>query len=219
MPLNVVDWAADQGASRAVLTAWCATTAAALNAQLASTGQFRAEIDCQSREATNALTTEYLLPASPAHTVPARFTDRVGVIVRNAATGRTVAAVLFVNLDNKADSDAGLMFAVRVAALLLDGVSVVIVDPLPGAANWATHLQSLAPVYPIARRPRNGEVPILMIAPVTRGGIEQLQVWYHATAPTAVLPTLYLPGLGHEVATLDLDVTLRAAVQQTRSPQ
>lgn len=214
MPLNVFDWAKDAGASRAVLTAWCATVADALNAALA-TGGLRAEVECRTRETAHALATGAHLPAPPGHTAPARFTDRVGVSVRDGATGRTVAAVLFVTPDNKADSDAGLMFAVRVAALLSDGVCVVVVDPLPGAANWGTHLQSLAPVYPITRRPRNGEAPILVICPESRAGAEQYQVWYNSTAPAAALPALSLAGPQLPPVALDLEATLAAALQHS----
>jgi hypothetical protein len=206
MPLSATDWGADP---KALLTAWAAATADAL----AATGVAAAS-DCRPREAVAA--GEAGPGAVPTLVAPARFTDRFGVTV--TVGGQTVAAVLLVSPDNKADSDASLAFAVRAAALMNTGVGVVIVDAVPGPPSWATHLHSLVGVYPLPRRPRNGDAPVLVVHPRIEGGAEKYAVWHHSVPAGAPLPSVPLPVAGETRLTLDLEATYLEACRRTRPP-
>jgi hypothetical protein len=210
MPLNPTELTGARG----VLSAWCDAVAGALTARLAGGGALVAEVDYRPRACATAPVPH---PTAPTLTAPARFTDRAEVTVRERAGGRVVAAVLFATADNKADSDGALVFAVRVAGYMSAGVGVVVVDPLPGAANWATHLQSLAPVYPITRRPRNGEAPVVVIRPESRDGAEHYLVWHGNVPPGAPLPTVPVPLPGSAELELDLEATCLEACQKSRT--
>jgi hypothetical protein len=91
------------------------------------------------------------------------------------------------------------------------GVGVVIVDAMPGPPSWATHLHSLVGVYPLPRRPRNGEAPVLVVHPRIDGA-EQYAVWHHNVPAGGPLPTVPVPVRG---ATLDLEATFAAACKQS----
>lgn len=150
---------------------------------------------------------------------PARFTDRVEVNVIDTLSSRSVgAAVLFVCPDHKADSDAALAFAVRAAALLSEGVGIVIVDIVPGPPTWATHLHSLVAVYPAARRPRGGESSILVVQPTAFDHVEQYLVWHHSVATDFPLPTVPVPIVGAMLMKLDLEATYSETCQRSRIP-
>lgn len=190
---------------------WAASVADALNRDLAPGGRFVAEVSCRTRakfdEALGAAA------ATPTFSVPARFTDRFGVDVLDSSDGRRlVGAVLLATPDNKVDSDSSLAFAVRVAGLIGAGVGVVVVDAVPGAPSWATHLHSLVPVCPIARRARKGECSVLVVKPCVRGGAETLDVWSHLVEVGAALPTVLLP-----LAGTDLKLDLEACLADARS--
>lgn len=190
---------------------WAAGVADALNRDLAQGCRFVAEVSCRTRaKFDDALATG---AAAPTFSVPARFTDRFGVDVLDSSDGRRgVASVLFATPDNKADSDSSLAFAVRVAGLLGAGVGVIVVDAVPGAPSWATHLHSLTPVCPIARRARKGECTVLVVRPCVRDGAETLDVWSHLVDVGAALPTVPLP-----LAGADLKLDLEACYTDARS--
>lgn len=207
MPLSEIDWT--KGDPRARLTAWVAATADALAAQ-ASGEPLAVATDTRTREAIDAVTTTSVTAGEtpPTLTAPGRFTDRFGVTVTRE--GQTAAAVLFVTPDNKSDSDASLAFAVRAAAFVNAGVGVVIVDAVPGPPSWATHLHSLVGVYPLPRRPRNGDAPVLIVQPQVNAGAEQYLVWHHNVPAGAPLPTVHVPVRGANLE-LDLEAALVAA--------
>lgn len=217
MPRDESDGANESADPRSFLPAWCAAVADALNAQLAGEGRLIAKVDCQTREAADALA----IPDAPSDapmTVPARFTDRFGVSVLDPTAGRRLlAVVLFATPDNKADSDGALAFAVWAASLMSVGVGVVIVDALTGPPGWATHLQSLTGVFPASRRPRNGESPVLVVQPEVRDGAEQFAVWHHAVAPGFPFPTVSVPARGATGLTLDLEATYAEAGRRSRA--
>jgi hypothetical protein len=216
MPLNESDWAKETGDPRDFLREWCAAVADALNAHFSADGRLIAKVDCQTREAVDALVT-CDEPAGATLTVPARFTDRFGVSVLDpVADRRLLAAVLFATPDNKADSDGALAFAVRAASLMSAGVGVVIVDALTGPPGWATHLQSLTGVFPATRRPRGGESPVLVVRPEVRDGAEQFAAWHHAVAPGFPFPTVPVPARGAPGLTLDLEATYSEASRRSR---
>lgn len=148
--------------------------------------------------------------------MPARFTDRIGVSINDSSGGQVAAVVLFVTPDNKADSDASLAFAVRAAGFMAVGAGVVIVDILPGPPSWATHLHSLTGVYPLPRRPRGGEAPVLAVHPRVEGGAERYAVWHHAVAAGSPLPTVPVPVRGTMHLTLDLEATYTTVCEQAR---
>lgn len=206
MPLSEIDWTKDD--PRALLTRWCAAVANALTAQVAGGESFVVTVDGRTREATDAVATGTTVGDTPTLAAPARFTDRFGVTV--VREGQTVGAVLFVTPDNKSDSDASLALAARAAALMSAGVGVVIVDAVPGPPSWATHLHSLVGVYPLPRRPRNGEAPVLVVQPQANAGAEQYLVWHHGVATGAPLPTVHVPVRGANLK-LDLEATLTEA--------
>lgn len=193
-----------------VLFQWCESVADALNAQLSASGRFVAEVACRTR-AKLAEALPATAAGTPTFSAPVRFTDRFGVDVLDTSDGRRLAAaVLFATPDNKADSDSALAFAARVAGVLGAGVGVVVVDAVPGPPAWATHLNSLAPVCPIARRARKGEWTVLAVQPVVRGGAEQLDAWAHLVEVGGALPTVPLAVAGKE-RKLDLEACLAAA--------
>ena len=93
----------------------------------------------------------------------------------------------------------------------LRGAGVVVVDALPGPASWATHLHSLTGVYPITKRPRGTDAPILAVQPVLAGGAEQFAVWHHNVASGFPLPTVPVPLRGASAPALDLEATYATA--------
>jgi hypothetical protein len=221
VPLSDTDWTAPGPDPRAALVIWSEVVAAALVAGLPP-DRFGAETDRSTRSGA----AEELAPLAPSAldppptlTVPARFTDRVDVTLWDTTEDRRAAAVLFVTPDNKADSDGALAFAVRAAALLGAGATVVVIDALPGPPSWATHLHSLVGVYPIARRPRNGEAPILVVHPERVDGAPRFAVWHHLVAPGFPLPTVVVPVRGAGHLTLDLEATYLDARQRGRLPE
>lgn len=226
MPILDADWAQDDLRRHALFRAWSRAVAAALNAQLSGAGErFVAEPVCVSRaECAEQVERIGREPGVGAGAVPepqfvasARFTERLGANVLDARHGRqTAGAVLFVGADNKADSDAALAFAVRAAALVSTGAGVVIVDALPGPPSWATHLHSLTGVYPIARRPRGADTPVLAVHPVVRDGAERYAVGYHSVAPGFPLPTVPLLVRGATHLSVDLEATYLEACQSAR---
>ena len=103
--------------------------------------------------------------------------------------------------------------------MLFRSAGVVIVDALPGPASWATHLHSLTGVYPIARRPRGTDAPILVVHPSAQGGAERFVVWHHAVAPGFPLPTVPVPVRGAMHLALDLEATYAEACRNSRLPE
>lgn len=190
-----------------------ASVADALNRDLAPGGRFVAEVACRTRAKFDEALAPGAVATAPTFSAPARFTDRFGVDVLDSSDGRrVVASVLFATPDNKADSDSSLAFAVRVAGAVGAGAGVVIVDAVPGAPSWATHLHSLTPVCPIARRARKGECSVLVVRPCVRGGAETLDVWSHLVEVGAALPTVPL-----SLAGADLKLDLEACYTDARS--
>ncbi len=217
MPSSEIDWTKDSRDPRAFLTVWSETVAAALIAALPA-GRFAVETETVTHaRVTKAIASIKPAPDVPTFVAPARFTDHVSVLVSDTLAEGAEAVVLFVTPDNKSDSDASLAFAVRVAAFVTGGVGVVIVDPVPGAPSWATHLHSLVGVYPLPRRSRNGEAPVLVVHPRIEGGAEKYAVWHYAVAAGFPLPTVTVP-VGAMHLKLDLEATYTEACQRTRSP-
>jgi hypothetical protein len=145
----------------------------------------------------------------PAWAAPGRFIDRVEVNVHVGAD--FAAAVRFVCPDHKADSDAALAFAVGCAALLYEGVGLLIVDAVPGPPAWATHLHSLAAVYPAGRRPPARPLSALAVRPAFRSGGAGFDVWHFPLQAGRPLPTVTIPLRG-PMPELDLEATYTAAV-------
>lgn len=242
MPLLNVDWEKRPGGPLSFLHGWSATIADSLNEQIPrGEGRFLAEMACRTRFKTveeiagfdrgpptvytregDATDQKYPSFDAPVSTLiaPARFTDRVGVTVIDSSSDRwhVAAAVLFVTPDNKADSDSSLAFAVRAAGFMSAGAGVVIVDALPGPPSWATHLHSLTGVYPITKRPRNNDAPILAVHPTVRDGAERFAVWHHAIAPGFPLPTVPVSVRGAMHLKLDLEATYAEACTASRIP-
>ena len=238
MPLLDVDWTKRPGGALSFLHVWSCTIAEAVNEQIPRAElRFLAEPACQTRfklveEIAGSNHGPPLIcvdgretgekypafdPPAPTLTAPARFSDRLGVNVIEHLDGRHVGGVvLLVGEDNKADSDAALAFAVRAAAFMSAGVGVVIVDIIPGPPSWATHLHSLTGVYPIARRPRNGEASILAVHPEVRDGAERFAVWHHIVATGFPLPTVPVPVRGAMHLKLDLEATYAEACARSR---
>jgi hypothetical protein len=217
VPLSDIDWAKDPREPRAFLTLWSEAVAAALIASLPA-DRFAVETETATlSRLTEAIASIKPAPDVPTFVAPARFTDHVGVLVSDTLAAGTGAVVLFVTPDNKSDSDASLAFAVRAAAFVTGGVGVVIVDSVPGPPSWATHLHSLVGVYPLPRRPRNGEAPVLVVHPRIEGGAEKYAVWHHLVAAGFPLPTVTVP-VGAMHLKLDLEATYTEAYQRTRSP-
>ncbi|AMV28721.1 hypothetical protein VT84_30225 [Gemmata sp. SH-PL17] len=235
MPLLDIDWTKNDRDPFAFLVNWSACVADALNAQLPNAERFRAEPLDRTRLKTGeeiagfaqgppvvsagGQDTDQKYPGfdapAPTFVAPARFTDRVGVNVSDAHHGRRVTAVvMFVTPDNKADSDSSLAFAVRAAALMSRGAGVVIVDALPGPASWATHLHSLVGVYPITKRPRGTDAPVLVVHPQVHNGAEQFAVWHYTVASAFPLPTVPVPIRGAMNLKLDLEATYAAACER-----
>ena len=204
MPYLEVDWAGGKNDLSAFLTTWSQGIAAALNA--APTADARATAVSRTRLATTGAAAIGLSPSPPHASVPARFADHIGVDLVNASGG-PLGAVLFVGADHKTDSDGGLVFAVRVATRVSAGVGVVVVDIAPGPASWAMHLNTLVPVYPIAKRPRGPGASVLVIQPRSRDGVEQYDVWYHTVAVGGTFPTVPLPIRGDTHPMIDLEAT------------
>ncbi|MDY3559795.1 hypothetical protein R5W23_000965 [Gemmata sp. JC673] len=196
------------------LTGWATAVAAALNAQLAG-GPFVAEPAAATRaQAAAAVQLPGPVPETmPMNMAPARFSDRVGVSVVGRDGRQVAAAVLLVTPDNKADSDSALAFAVRAAGLMSAGAGVVIVDALPGAASWATHLHSLTGVYPITKRPRGTDAPVLAVHPMVHNGAELFGLWHHNVPAGAALPTVPVAVRGGANLTLDLESTYADAAR------
>jgi hypothetical protein len=229
MPLFDGNWEKNAGDTRAFLAGWSKSVAAALNGQLPpGERRFVAEVACRTRQQAEEEIASFharapaegvteLEPSEPTLVAAARFTDRVGVEVIDALEGPRVAAgVLFATEDNKADSDAALAFAVRAAGLLTAGAGVVVVDALPGPPSWATHLHSLTGVYPLARRPRNGEATVLVAQPEVHEGVGCCAAWLHAVAPGFPLPTVAVPVRGGTYLRLDLEATYLEACDRGR---
>lgn len=217
MPLLNTDWATNGLDPVSFLAEWAATVAAALNGQLTG-GAFAAETAAATRaQAAAAVQLPGEAPETmPMNVTPARFTDRVGVSVMEAPGAPAAAAVLFVTPDNKADSDSALAFAVRAAGLMSSGAGVVIVDALPGPASWATHLHSLTGVYPIAKRPRGTDSPVLAVHPMLHNGAELFGLWHHNVPAGAALPTVPVAVRGGAPLTLDLEATYADAVERSK---
>jgi hypothetical protein len=156
-------------------------------------------------------------PPAPTLVTPAKFIDAVRVFVVDRTAGsEIVAAVLFATPGSKADSDSALAFAVQAASLMSRGIGVVVMDAAPGPPSWATHLHSLVGVYPIAKRPRGGEAPILVVHPEVKDGAEQFAVWHHSVAVGFPLPTVPVPVRGGMHLKLDLEATYLEACERSR---
>ena len=214
MPLLNIDWTNNSNHPLSLLSEWSSRIADALNAKLPAGRGTLAWLDGHRRQESAETAARLDSPSGNAATLiaPARFTDRFGVtVVEPLETRLAAAAVLLVTPDNKADSDASLAFAVRAAGLMMTGAGVVIVDIMPGPPAWATHLHSLTGVYPLARRPRNGEASILAVQPEVRDGAERFAVWLHTVAVGSPLPTVPLPVRGALHLKLDLEATYAEA--------
>jgi hypothetical protein len=230
MPPFDENWEKNAGDTGAFLARWSTVVAAAINGQLPpGDRRFVAEVAFRTRQqaeeeiasfhvrAQAARAEAAFEPPEPTLVSPARFTDRAGVEVIDSLEGpRVAAAVLLVTADNKADSDAALAFAVRAAGLLSAGAGVVVVDALPGPPAWATHLHSLAGVYPLARRPRNGEATVLVAQPEVQEGAGSFATWLHTIAPGFPLPTVAVPVRGGTYLRLDLEATYSDACERGR---
>lgn len=200
----------------ALLAAWSEVVATALGAQLANQARFTAEPFSTPR--AGVVVSGGVSPDAATLVAPARFTDRIGVSINDLAGGQAAAVVLFVTPDNKADSDASLAFAVCAAGFMASGAGAVIVDILPGPPSWATHLHSLTGVYPLPRRPRGGEAPVLAVHPRIEDGAERYAVWHHAVATGSPLATVPVPVRGAMHLTLDLEATYAEACERVRVP-
>jgi hypothetical protein len=220
MPLHDVEWGAGgRPDQRAFLARWAGCVADSLNPQFAGGRQsLAAEPVLATRAEAVGVVPAFDPDAPPPFVAPARFVDRVEVVVRPGDAGRAGAAVLFVCPDHKADSDAALAFAVRAASFLAAGAAIVIVDTVAGPPSWATHLHSLAPVYPIARRPRGADRPVLVVQPVARDGVEGFAVWHHTISAGSTLPTVLLGIPGGTQLRLDLEATYTAAYGPNHTP-
>lgn len=221
MPLLNTDWTVDERDPLAFLAAWSATVAGALGGQLANhpqvAGEARFVLELVSTLRADRIGSGGSSSDTPTFVAPARFTDSIGVFVLDTPDGRNLAAaVLFVTPDNKSDSDASLAFAVRAAGLMSAGAGVVIVDALPGPASWATHLHSLTGVYPITKRPRGTDSPVLAVQPAVEDGAERFRVWHHAIPTGAPLPTVPLAIRGAMHLSLDLKATYAEACANSR---
>ncbi len=216
MPLLTIDWANNRD-PLAFLESWSEVVAGALVAQLPA-DRFVAKTDCTARAQRTEVVAALTAPVETAPTLlaPARFTDHVSVQVVDTLDGGGAAVVLFVTPDNKADSDSSLAFAVRAAGFMSNGAGVVIVDALPGPASWATHLHSLTGVYPITRRPRGTDSPILAVHPTVQNGSTWFAVWHHTVAPGLPLPTVPLAVRGAMHLKLDLEATYAEACAASR---
>lgn len=209
MPFHEVDWADRKHDLGAFLTAWSQSVADGLNA--APAADSRAVAVSRTRLATATAAAVGRSPSPPDAIVAARYADHYGVDLVNA-NGGPLGAVLFVSGDHKADSDGGLVFALRVATRAAAGVGVVVVDVAPGPATWAMHLNTLIPVYPTARRPRGPGASVLVINPRTRDGAEQYDVWYHTVVVGDTFPTVPLPARGADVyQAINLETTYSTA--------
>ncbi len=217
MPLQEMDWNENLFGAQSQLRQWVTAICDAINAQLHGTGgRFTADVLCLTRNGTRAATGTATAAHAHTYTAAARFIDQLRVNIHDhlAGTPQLATTVFFVLPDHKAESDAALALAVQAASLLGLGSSVVIVDVSPGAASWATHLHSLAPVFPIVRRPRNGESPILAITPHSHNeNAEQFAVWHQLVAPGSALPTVPVSVRG----TLQLQLDLEATYNEARS--
>jgi hypothetical protein len=215
MPLQDLDWNGNLFAAQSPLRQWVTAICDSLNAQLSGTGgRFTAEVLCLTRSGTRAATGTATAAHEHTYTAAARFIDQLRVNIHDhlAGTPQLATTVFFVLPDHKAESDAALALAVQAASLLGQGTGVVIVDMSPGAASWATHLHSLAPVFPIVRRPRNGEAPILAITPHAHNeNAEQFAVWHQLVAPSAAMPTVPVSVRGTVQLHLDLEATYNEA--------
>jgi hypothetical protein len=230
MPLFDGNWEKNAGDAGAFLARWSTVVAAALNGRLPpGERRFVAEVACRTRQRVEEEIAGFhtrtpaegtgpaFEPPEPTLVAPARFTDRAGVEVIDSLEGpRVAAAVLFATVDNKADSEAALGFAVRAAGLLSTGAGVVVVDALPGPPGWATHLHSLTGVYPLARRPRGGEATVLVAQPEILDGGGSFAAWLHTIAPGFPLPTVPLPVRGGAYLALDLEATYMDACERGR---
>src|SRR5438270_12344918 len=115
-----------------VLFAWAETAADALIREGLQAGPvFRTREQFEGQAAGSDSDPAICLPAWAA---PGRFIDRVEVNLHVGAD--FAAAVRFVCPDHKADSDAALAFAVSCAALLYEGVGMLVVDVVPGPPTW-----------------------------------------------------------------------------------
>jgi hypothetical protein len=215
MPFHEVDWSDGKHDLGAFLTAWSQGVADELNAAPAADGS-RAVAAVRTRGEVAAAAAVGRSPSPPDAIVAARYADHFGVDLVNAGGG-PLGAVLFVSGDHKADSDGGLVFALRVATRAAAGVGVVVVDVAPGPATWAMHLNTLIPVYPTARRPRGPGATVLVINPRTRDGAEQYDVWYYTVAAGGAFPTVPLPSRGDTHPVVDLDATYTAACGANRN--
>ncbi|HEY1188788.1 MAG TPA: hypothetical protein VGE74_14130 [Gemmata sp.] len=215
MPLLSTDWSNNGRDPFAFLVSWSEAVAGALIAQLPA-DRFAVKTDCTTRAQAAEAVAPLAVGPSPTFTAPARLTDRVGTRVADARDGSVVAAVLFVTPDNKADSDSALALAVRAAGLMSGGAGVVIVDALPGPASWATHLHSLTGVFPITKRPRGTDSPVLAVQPAFPNGAEQFAVWHHNVPAGAALPTVPVAVRGVLNLALDLEATYAEACQRSK---
>ena len=147
MPYLEVDWTSAPRDLKSFLFQWSAGVADTLNAQLPEGDRrFAALMACRTRLKTterlrsfdhgpppiwvdgNETADRYPAfdPPPPQATFPARFAHRIGVNLIDTLEGQHIgAAMMFVDGDHKADSDGGLVFAVRVAALASAGAGVV----------------------------------------------------------------------------------------------
>lgn len=238
MPLLNIDWKKEEIRRHSYFFQWSCEIAAALNAQIPrDEDRFVANVACRThfKIAEDVASFNFgpppihrdghdtgakypaFEPPEPTMHAPLRLTDRYSVNVMDHLEGpRVVAAVLFVGAEHKADSDGALALAIRAAGLMSAGTGVVIVDVLPGPASWATHLHSLTGVFPIARRPRGADTPIVAIHPQVRDGQERYAVWHYAVAPGRALPVVPVPLSGAMHLKLDLEATHAEACERGR---
>jgi hypothetical protein len=241
MPLLNIDWTKNADLLHSFLFEWSCEVAAALNAQIPrAERRFVATPACRShrkiaedvasfnfgpppvyRDGVETGTTyPAFAPPEPTLHAPLRLADRYGANVTDHLEGpRVVGAVLFAGAEHKADSDGALALALRAAALMSAGTGVVIIDVLPGPASWATHLHSLTGVFPIARRPRGADTPIVAVHPQVSGGTERYAVWHYAVAPGRALPVVPVPLCGAMHLQLDLEATYTETCARGRYPE
>ncbi len=133
------------------------------------------------------------------------------------AARRLVSAIELVSPRNKDRPAAARAFAIKCASYLVQGVGLVIVDPVTNRqANFHEEIRRLLDLGDAFRFPVASALYTASYRPVLRGDADQIDVWPNAMTLGQPLPTVPLPIKGYGVIPLDLEAAYTDAHQRLR---
>lgn len=165
-----------------------------------------------------ATLTKVWAPPKPVLQMPALFPDSLEVLVFNDEAGpKLVAAIELVSPGNKDREEYRRAFAIKCAALLQQGIGLVIVDLVTHRqANLHNALIDLLETGPAFQMAEDSFRYAVAYQPVRRSKDSHIHIWPETLNVGQNLPLLPLPLSSSVCIPLDLEATYMDTLKRTR---